>query len=82
MLDKELPGMAEAMRSFSLSITANAMLSRATAGIAGKTIVINLPGSPKAVREIIGFLADVLEHAYDMLRALDTHEASKGITST
>ncbi len=74
LVEKEIPGIGEAMRAFSMQITKNAMLSRATAGLCGKTIVINLPGSPKAVTEIIEFLADVLAHSQAMIRGEDTHQ--------
>ena len=73
IVEKELPGIGEAMRSFSMGITKNAMLSRATAGLSGGTLVINLPGSPKAVREILNFLGDTLEHAHHMIHNLDVH---------
>jgi molybdopterin adenylyltransferase len=62
-----VPGLAEATRLEGLSKTRNAMLSRAAAGIRGKTLIINLPGSPKAVRESLDSILDVLPHATDML---------------
>ena len=64
---KIVPGLAEAMRLEGLKKTRNAMLSRATAGVRGKTLIINLPGSPKAVRESLESVLDVLSHARDML---------------
>jgi molybdopterin adenylyltransferase len=63
VLDREAPGIAEALRAASLAITPFAMLSRATAGLAGPTLVVNLPGNPKAVREEWSVLAPVLAHA-------------------
>ena len=63
VLDREAPGIAEALRHASLAITPFAMLSRATAGLAGRTLVVNLPGNPKAVREEWAILAPVLAHA-------------------
>ena len=63
VLDREAPGIAEALRHASLAITPFAMLSRATAGLAGRTLVVNLPGNPKAVREEWSVLAPVLAHA-------------------
>jgi molybdopterin adenylyltransferase len=63
VLDREAPGIAEALRHASLAITPFAMLSRAVAGLAGRTLVVNLPGSPKAVREEWAVLAPVLAHA-------------------
>jgi molybdopterin adenylyltransferase len=63
VLDREAPGIAEALRHASLAITPFAMLSRAAAGLVGRTLVVNLPGSPKAVREEWAVLAPVLGHA-------------------
>ena len=63
VLDREAPGIAEALRHASLAITPFAMLSRATAGLVGRTLVVNLPGNPKAVREEWAILAPVLAHA-------------------
>jgi molybdopterin adenylyltransferase len=57
------PGIAEAMRSRSLQSTPMGMLSRGVAGIAGKTLIVNFPGSPKAIQELFPVLAPVLEHA-------------------
>jgi molybdenum cofactor synthesis domain-containing protein len=71
--DKEIPGIGEAMRSFSMGITKNAMLSRGLAGMADGSLIIALPGSPKAVREILDFLGDTLEHACYMVQGLDIH---------
>ena len=51
IIERRVPGIPEAMRAYSMTITKRAMLSRATAGIRGTTLIINLPGSPKAVRE-------------------------------
>ena len=65
--EKEVPGIPEAIRAASLRITPKAMLSRAAAGIRGKTLIINLPGSPKAVRESIAVVLPVLEHALETL---------------
>jgi molybdopterin adenylyltransferase len=63
VLDREAPGIAEALRHASLDITPFAMLSRATAGLAGRALVVNLPGNPKAVREEWAVLGPVLAHA-------------------
>lgn len=62
-------GIAEAMRVESLKITPRAMLSRGTAGIRGRTLIINLPGSPKAAKENLEAVLPALDHALDMLRA-------------
>jgi len=63
VLDREAPGIAEALRHASLAVTPFAMLSRATAGLVGVTLLVNLPGNPKAVREEWEVLAPVLGHA-------------------
>lgn len=62
------PGIPEAMRARSLTITGRAMFSRAVAGIRNKTLIVNLPGSPKAVRECLEVLLDELPHGIDILR--------------
>ena len=56
-----------AIRAYSMTITKRAMLSRATAGIRGKTLIINLPGSPKAVRESLEYIIDALGHGIEIL---------------
>jgi molybdenum cofactor synthesis domain-containing protein len=63
VLEREAPGIAEALRAASLAITPYAMLSRATAGLLGRALVVNLPGNPKAVAEEWAVLAPVLAHA-------------------
>ncbi len=67
VIEKEVPGIPEAIRYESLKITPKAMLSRAVAGIRGKTLIINLPGSPKAVRESLDAVLPVLSHAVETL---------------
>ncbi len=62
------PGIGEAMRAASLQITPRAMLSRATAGIRGRTLIVNLPGSPKAAVENLSAVLPTLAHGLDMLR--------------
>ncbi|MCI8524958.1 MAG: MogA/MoaB family molybdenum cofactor biosynthesis protein [Oscillospiraceae bacterium] len=62
------PGIAEAMRAASLQITPRAMLSRAAAGIRGRTLIVNLPGSPKAAVENLQAVLPTLAHGLDMLR--------------
>ncbi len=62
------PGIPEAMRAASLAITPRAMLSRAAAGIRGRSLIVNLPGSPKAVRENLAAVLPALEHGLEMLR--------------
>ena len=68
VLHRETPGIAEALRVESLKKTPMAMLSRAVAGVRGRTLIINLPGSPKAVRECLEVLSPVLPHALETLR--------------
>jgi molybdenum cofactor synthesis domain-containing protein len=68
MLTRELPGMAEAMRRESSLITPNAMISRAVAGIRGQTLIVNLPGSPKAVRENLSVIIPALKHAIEKIK--------------
>lgn len=67
VLDREAPGISEAIRQRSLAVTPNAMLSRAVSGIRGKTLIVNLPGSPKAVRESLEIVLPVLPHAVETL---------------
>ncbi len=74
IIERQAPGLAEAMRWKSLQITPHAMLSRAIAGIRKQTIIINLPGSPKAALENLGFIQDVLPHAVELLREKDMPE--------
>lgn len=64
--DRQVPGIAEAMRAESLKVTGRAMLSRAVAGMRKRTLVINMPGSLKAVRETSAVVFDQLEHAAEM----------------
>lgn len=67
VIEREAPGIAEAVRMKSLAITPKAMLSRAVSGIRGRTLIINLPGSPKAVRESLEVVIPVLPHAVETL---------------
>jgi molybdenum cofactor synthesis domain-containing protein len=68
VVEREAPGLAEAMRAASLEITPHAMLSRAVAGIRGQTLIVNLPGSPKAVRENLETVLPALPHAIELLQ--------------
>lgn len=68
VIDREIPGIAEALRAASLAKTAHGMLSRAVAGSIGAALVVNLPGSPRAVRESLDVLLPVIPHAVELLR--------------
>jgi molybdenum cofactor synthesis domain-containing protein len=73
-IDYEAPGLAEAMRLEGLKHTPMAMLSRAAAGVRGRTLIVNLPGSPRGVRESLSVLLPVLPHALETLRGQTEHE--------
>ena len=68
VLDKEAPGIAEALRVAVYPRFPRAALSRGTAGVRGRTLIINLPGSPGGVRDGLGVLDDLVEHAVDLVR--------------
>lgn len=68
VIDKEVPGIAEAIRSYSMTITKRAMLGRGIAGIRKDTLIINLPGSEKAVSESLNYIIDTLEHAITLIQ--------------
>jgi molybdenum cofactor synthesis domain-containing protein len=68
VIERHAPGIVEAIRSASLAITPHAMLSRAEAGIRGRVLIINFPGSPKAARENFAIVAPVIPHAVELLR--------------
>jgi molybdopterin adenylyltransferase len=63
VIAREAPGIAEAMRAASLKHTPMGVLSRGVSGVAGRTLIVNFPGSPKAIEQLFGVLAPVLEHA-------------------
>ncbi|MBQ7503043.1 MogA/MoaB family molybdenum cofactor biosynthesis protein [bacterium] len=68
VIEREVPGIPEAMRCYSLQVTPMAMLSRAAAGIRGRTLIVNLPGSPKAVRECLTSVLPALKHGLQILK--------------
>jgi molybdopterin adenylyltransferase len=68
ILEKEIPGLGELMRQKSFEIAPTAILSRATAGTRKKSLIINLPGSPKAVKECLEIILPVIPHALDMIK--------------
>jgi molybdopterin adenylyltransferase len=68
VIDREAPGIAEAMRAASLQHTPMGMLSRGVSGIAQRTLIVNFPGSPKAIEQTFGVIAPVLRHAVDTLQ--------------
>ncbi|MEW6116698.1 MAG: MogA/MoaB family molybdenum cofactor biosynthesis protein [Nitrospirota bacterium] len=68
VIEREIPGIAEAMRMEGLKKTNRSMLSRAVAGVRGQTLIINLPGSPKAVKENLEVVLDVLPHAVEKIK--------------
>ena len=73
VIEREAPGIAEAIRAESLKSTPMAMLSRGICGVRSGTLIINLPGSPKAVKETFSVIAPVLSHALDLLAGKTTH---------
>ena len=74
VLEKEAPGLAEAMRSETLKKTPHAMLSRGVCGIRGKTLIINFPGSPNGVRECFEVIRPVLPHAVNLISGKTSHD--------
>ncbi len=74
IIDREVPGLAEAMRAETLKFTPMAMLSRSVAGIRGHTLIITLPGSPKGVRETLDVVKPVLPHALELLKRESVNE--------
>jgi molybdenum cofactor synthesis domain-containing protein len=76
VIEREVPGMAEAMRRESVSITPHAMISRAVVGIRGCSLIVNLPGSPRGVRENLSVILPALVHAIEKIRGDDAECAS------
>ena len=70
VVEKEIPGIGEAMRQESLKKVRTAMLSRGTAGIRGGTLIVNLPGSPKGAKENLGILLPILDHTVEKIKPM------------
>ncbi|MEW6542297.1 MAG: MogA/MoaB family molybdenum cofactor biosynthesis protein [Nitrospirota bacterium] len=73
VIEKEVPGIGEAMRQESLKKVRTAMLSRGTAGIRGETLIVNLPGSPRGAKENLAVVLPVLEHTVEKMKAVKGH---------
>lgn len=78
VIDKQVPGLAEMMRTRSFAATPNAMLSRAVAGMRKGCLIVNLPGSPKAVAECLEVIMPVLSHAVDVIKGNITEHPAPG----
>jgi molybdopterin adenylyltransferase len=76
VIDREIPGMAEEMRRQSVAVTPHGMISRALVGIRGRTLIVNLPGSPKGARENLGVLLPALPHAIEKIKGDESECAS------
>ena len=72
VVERRTPGIPEAMRNLSLGITPRAMLSRAEAGIRGNALIVNMPGSPKSIRETLDYILSSVEHGLDILQGNDS----------
>jgi len=77
ILDKVVPGFTEAMRAETFKMTPHTILSRAVAGVRGKCLIINLPGSPKAVRECLKVVLPVIPHAMEIIKGEVTEHTSR-----
>lgn len=79
IINRQAMGIAEAIRSFSMQITPRAMLSRAVSGIRNETVIVNLPGNPKAVGEILEYITESLIHGIEILKGQTGECAQKSI---
>ena len=77
VLEREAPGLAEAMRAETLRQTPSAMLSRGVCGVCAATLIVNLPGAPKAVRECFAVIRPVLAHAVALVAGQTAHDEAK-----
>ncbi len=77
IIEKEVPGIPEAMRMYSMQITKRAMLSRAASGVRGNTLIVNMPGSPKAVEECLTYILPELHHGLEILLGQTSNCARK-----
>lgn len=77
VIEKQTPGLSEAMRYYSLQMTPKAMLSRAVSGIRKQTLIINMPGSPKAVEECLQFIKEPIVHGIEIMKGSATECARK-----
>ncbi|MBU1865563.1 MAG: molybdenum cofactor biosynthesis protein, partial [Actinobacteria bacterium] len=76
VIDRPAPGLAEAMRAATFGVNPHGMLSRGTAGIAGRTLIVNLPGSVRGVEESLEVIAPALRHAIELLQGAEgSHQA-------
>ena len=82
VIERDAPGLVEAMRTASLKVTAHGMLSRATAGIRGRALIVNLPGSPRAAIENLNVILPVLKHAVELLSEDPDAEAGHSSADT
>jgi molybdopterin adenylyltransferase len=79
IVNKTLPGMAEAMRLETFKKTPSALLSRAVVGVRGECLIINLPGSPKAVRECLRVILPAIPHAVEMIKGIVTEHVEQQV---
>lgn len=77
VIEREAPGISESIRAYSMTITKRAMLSRGISGIRGKTLIVNLPGSPKAVSESLEYIVGTLKHGIEILTGRDSECGSE-----
>ncbi len=78
VMERSLPGLSELMRRAGADQTPFAVLSRAVAGVAGKTLLINLPGSPRGARDSLGAILEVLGHAVEVIHGDEAHKQGGG----